>query len=316
VKESREIQKQLNLKFEEIILEAYHKVKSAEDKGETASYIPELTHVDAGHFGVHISTIDHINFGAGNCYDKFSIQSIAKVLSLCLAYSIMGGKIWDRVGVEPSGTAFNSLVQLEVNKGIPRNPFLNSGAMVISDILLSNLENPKEDFLNFVRGISDNTTIEYSSIITESEKATGYRNVALCNFIKSFGNIENEPSDVLDFYFSLCSLEMSCKDLSELFLFLANNGRAIQNDKSILSESQSKRINALMQTCGFYDESGEFAFKVGLPGKSGVGGGIIAIHPDQYSIAVWSPKLNEKGNSYRGMKFLEEFTTKSELSIF
>lgn len=304
------------MKFEKVIQEAYQKVNNAYDKGETASYIPELAHVDSANFGVHISTIDQVNFGTGNCYDKFSIQSIAKVLSLCFAYHIVGDKIWDRVGVEPSGTAFNSLVQLEADNGIPRNPFLNAGALVIADILLSNVENPKEEFLDFVRGISNNTALEYSSRIAESEKAVGYRNVALCNFIKSFGSIENEPSDVLDFYFNLCSLEMSCKELSELFLFLANNGRGIHRDISILSESQSKRINALMQTCGFYDESGEFAFKVGLPGKSGVGGGIIAIHPDQYAIAVWSPKLNEKGNSYRGMKFLEEFTTRSELSIF
>ncbi len=304
------------MNFEVIIREAYQKINNIDDKGETASYIPELAQVDSGNFGVHLSTINQVNFGMGNCYDKFSIQSIAKVLSLSLAYNILGDKIWDRVGVEPSGTAFNSLVQLEADKGIPRNPFLNAGAIVISDILLSNLENPKEDFLDFVRGISNNTTLEYSNRIAESEKTVGYRNIGLCNFIKSFGSIKNEPSDILDFYFDLCSLEMSCKELSELFLFLANNGLGIPNNKSILSESQSKRINALMQTCGFYDESGEFAFKVGLPGKSGVGGGIIAIHPDQYAIAVWSPKLNEKGNSYKGMKFLEEFTTKSELSIF
>lgn len=304
------------MNFELIIREAYQKINTIDNKGETASYIPELAQVNSGNFGVHLSTINQVNFGMGNCYDKFSIQSIAKVLSLSLAYTILGDEIWDRVGVEPSGTAFNSLVQLEENKGIPRNPFLNAGAMVISDILLSNLENPKEDFLAFVRGISNNTTLDYSSKIAESEKAVGYRNIALCNFIKSFGTIKNEPSAILDFYFDLCSLEMSCKDLSELFLFLANNGRAILNNKSILNESESKRINALMQTCGFYDESGEFAFKVGLPGKSGVGGGIIAIHTDKYAIAVWSPKLNEKGNSYKGMKFLEEFTTKTKLSIF
>ena len=207
-------------------------------------------------------------------------------------------------------------MQLESDKGIPRNPFVNSGAIVISDILLSNLENPKEDFLSFVRGISGNSGLKYSSKISSSEKAVGYRNTALCNLIKSFGNIENEPSDVLDFYFDLCSLEMNCKDLSELFLFLANNGYKSGGNGSILTKSQSKRINALMQTCGFYDESGEFAFKVGLPGKSGVGGGIIAIHPNKYTIAVWSPKLNEKGNSCKGMRFLEEFTTKTELSIF
>ncbi len=304
------------MKFEKAILDSFKSVKKIGESGEIASYIPELAQVDPDKFGVHISTIDLDNFGTGDCNDKFSIQSISKVLSLSLAYSILGSKIWDRVGVEPSGTAFNSLVQLEADNGIPRNPFLNAGALVVSDILLSVLESPKEDFLNFVRGISNNTTLKYSNRISESEKASGYRNIALCNFIKSLGNINNEPSDVLDFYFSLCSFEMSCKELSELFLFLANNGRSVNNDKFILNESQSKRINALMQTCGFYDESGEFAFKVGLPGKSGVGGGIIAIHPDQYAIAVWSPKLNKKGNSYRGMKFLEEFTTRSQLSIF
>ena len=287
-----------------------------ENAGEMASYIPELRNVDATNFGVFISTADQGNFGIGNCYDPFSIQSIAKVLSLSLAYHILGDKIWDRVGVEPSGTAFNSLVQLEADKGLPRNPFLNAGAIVISDILLSNLENPKEDFLDYIHSLSGNKELKYSDKIAQSEKEVGYRNVALCNFIKSFGRIENEPSEVLDFYYDLCSLTMNCKELSELFLFLANNGKEIHSGRSILSDRQTKRINALMQTCGFYDESGEFAFKVGLPGKSGVSGGIIAIHPDQYSIAVWSPKLNQKGNSYRGMKFLEEFTTRTELSIF
>jgi len=304
------------MNFEGLIQDVYQEIKNIEDQGEMASYIPELSKVDPTNFGVHISTINNINFGTGNCYDKFSIQSIAKVLSLILAYRIVGDEIWNRVGVEPSGTAFNSLVQLEVSKGIPRNPFLNAGAIVVSDLLLSNLKNPKEDFIDFVRSISKNTALDYSNKIVNSEKNVGYRNVALCNFIKSFGQIENEPSDVLDFYYNLCSLEMTCKELSELFLFLANNGLDIKSNNSVLSESQSKRINALMQTCGFYDESGEFAFKVGLPGKSGVGGGIIAIHPDQYAIAVWSPKLNKKGNSFKGMKFLEEFTTRSELSIF
>lgn len=304
------------MNLEEIVRATYEEVKNTDDKGRLASYIPELVNVDSESFGVFISTIDHTNFGIGNFNEKFSIQSIAKVLSLSLAYSILGEKIWTRLGVEPSGAAFNSLVQLEADKGIPRNPFINAGAIVISDILLSNLKNPKEEFLSFIRSISNNSELNYSRKIAASEKSVGFRNVALCNFIKSFGNIENEPSDVLDFYFDLCSLEMNCKELSELFLFLANNGCNIFANNSILTKSQCKRINALMQTCGFYDESGEFAFKVGLPGKSGVGGGIVAIHPNHYAIAVWSPKLNEKGNSYKGMKFLEEFTTKSQLSIF
>jgi glutaminase len=302
--------------FKEIIEEIYQKIKIIEDKGELASYIPELANVDSENFGIHISTIDQTNFGIGNWTDKFSIQSIAKVISLVLAYKIVGEKIWERLGVEPSGNPFNSLVQLEVDNGIPRNPFINAGAIVISDILLSNLDNPKEEFLDFVRSISTNSELNYSSEVAASEKVIGFRNVALCNFIKSFGNIENDPSDVLDFYFDLCSLEMNCKELSDSFLFLANNGRRIVDNSPILTKSQAKRINAIMQTCGFYDESGEFAFKVGLPGKSGVGGGIIAVHPNQYTIAVWSPKLNKKGNSYKGMRFLEEFTTKSEFSIF
>ncbi|WP_338793968.1 glutaminase [Bernardetia sp. MNP-M8] len=304
------------MNFKAIIEEIYQKIKVVEDKGELASYIPELAYVDSENFGIHISTLDQSNFGIGNYTDKFSIQSISKVLSLALAYRMLGEKIWKRLGVEPSGTPFNSLVQLEVDNGIPRNPFINAGAIVISDILISHLENPKDDFLAFVRSLSNNSELNYSHEVAASEKEIGFRNVALCNFIKSFGNIENDPTEVLDFYFDLCSLEMNCQELSEAFLFLANNGRRIVDNLSILTKSQAKRINALMQTCGFYDESGEFAFKVGLPGKSGVGGGIIAVHPNQYTIAVWSPKLNKKGNSYKGMRFLEDFTTKSELSIF
>lgn len=304
------------MKLEEIITEVYHQVKTIKDKGQVASYIPELAHVDTEKFGVHISTIEKMNFGVGDYQVKFSIQSIAKVLSLSMAYGFLGEKIWDRLGVEPSGTAFNSLVQLEADNGIPRNPFINAGALVISDILISHLDHAKEDFLQFVRNLSNLPELNYSSKIASSEKVVGFRNVALCNFIKSFGNIENDPDEVLDFYFNICSLEMNCQELSETFLFLANNGKTLNNKHKILSKSQSKRMNALMQTCGFYDESGEFAFKVGLPGKSGVGGGTIAVLPNHYSIAVWSPKLNEKGNSYRGMRFLEDFTTKSELSIF
>ena len=304
------------MNFEFLLEDIYNKVLVSKDNGETASYIPELAKVDSSKFGIHVTTINQQNFGIGDCYERFSIQSISKVLALTLAYRLVGDEIWNRVGVEPSGTSFNSLVQLEADKGVPRNPFLNAGALIISDILLSNLKNPKEDFLNFVNSLSSNKNLNYSKRIAQSEKKVGYRNVALCNFIKSFNRIDNEPSDVLDFYYDLCSLEMSCKELSEVFLYLANNGVEMNSNTQILTESQSKRLNALMQTCGFYDESGEFAFKVGLPGKSGVGGGIIAIHPDQYVIAVWGPKLNPKGNSYKGMIFLEEFTTRSKLSIF
>lgn len=300
----------------QIISELYQDVKNETEKGKTASYIPELAKIDPNKLGIHIMTIDQNSFGVGDYQEKFSIQSIAKVISLSLAYKIVGESIWERVGVEPSGNAFNSLLQLESDNGIPRNPFINAGALVISDILVSHLEQPEDDLLDFVHRICNNTTIQYCEKIFQSEKSVGYRNVALCNYMKALGNIENEPSRVIDFYFKMCSLEMSCKEVSELFLFLANNGISPFDGRPILSKSQSKRINAIMQTCGFYDESGEFAFNVGLPGKSGVGGGIVAVHPGSYAITIWSPSLNEKGNSYKGFVFLEAFTTRTESSIF
>lgn len=304
------------MNYKDIMEKAFHYSRELPNKGKLASYIPELALVDPDMFGVHITTLGGDSFGLGNNMEKFSIQSIAKVLSLTLAYKILGEKIWKQLSVEPSGTKFDSLILLETNNGIPRNPFINSGAIVICDILISHLKDASAEFLTFARDLSDMPNLSYSDKIATSEKSNGYRNVAMCNFIKSFGNIINEPSEVLDFYFKLCSLEMNCQQLSHTFTFLANGGRKISDGSRVISKSQAKRINALMLTCGFYDESGEFAFKVGLPGKSGVGGGIVALYPNNYTIAVWSPGLNPKGNSFRGMKFLQELTTHSELSIF
>ena len=302
--------------YNNILFKINNSLEKLKKQGEVASYIPELSKVDPNKFGVHITTIDNQHFNIGDSNEKFSIQSIAKVLSLTLAYKVSGEKIWKRLGVEPSGTAFNSLIQLEYNNGIPRNPLINAGAIVICDILVSYFKEPKAEFLNFVREISGNPTLDFCARIAESEKQTGYKNVALINLMKSFNNIKNNIDVVMDFYYNLCSIEMTCKELSRTFLFLTTDGIDPISNKKIISESKSKRINAIMQLCGFYDEAGEFAFKVGLPGKSGVGGGIVAIHPNKYSIAVWSPRLNKKGNSKKGMKFLEQFTTKTQLSIF
>ncbi len=302
--------------YRQVLESLYRTIASEENKGSIATYIPELAKVDADNFGVCFLSTKNEEYGVGNWQTKFSIQSISKVLSLSIAYQIFGDKIWDGVDVEPSGTPFNSLVQLESDAGIPRNPFMNSGAMVICDMLVSYYENPKEDFLAAVRELCSSSEIRYSEAVAKSEASVGYRNKALCNFIKSFGNIENEPEEVLDFYFHICAIEMSCQELSKVFMFLANPNFTTSKGTKVLSLSKTKRVNAIMQTCGFYDESGEFSFRVGLPGKSGVGGGIVAIYPDKYCITVWSPKLNEKGNSYRGMKFLEAFTTETEQSIF
>ncbi|QPJ64354.1 MAG: glutaminase [Candidatus Nitrohelix vancouverensis] len=298
--------------FAEIDLE----LKDLEDKGKVASYIPELRDVDPAKLGIHLVTVDQKNYSLGDSAEKFSIQSISKALTLTLAFKLDEDKLWKRVGVEPSGTPFNSLIQLEYEKGIPRNPFINAGALVTCDVLLSRLDDPKQEFIEFVRKISGNPKIDYSPHIAESEKRTGFRNNALINLMKEYGNIKNKIDDVLDFYFHHCSIEMSCKELAHAFLFLANYGVHPKTGEEIIDGSKSKRINAIMQLCGFYDEAGEFAFKVGLPGKSGVGGGIIAIHPGKFSIAVWSPKLNKKGNSYKGMRVLESLTSKTQSSIF
>lgn len=304
------------MNYKKLFAEIEKELKKLEDKGKVASYIPQLRHVDPDKFGIHLTTVDLKNYSLGDSDEKFSIQSIAKVLSLVLAFKLDEEKLWERVGVEPSGTPFNSLVQLEYEKGIPRNPLINAGALVICDILISRLKNPQQDLLEFIRHVSGNPKIEYCPKIAESEKRTGFRNAALINLMKDYGNIKNNIETVLDFYFNLCSIEMSCRELAQAFLFLASNGVHPKTGIEVISGSQSKRINAILQLCGFYDEAGEFSFKVGLPGKSGVGGGIIAIHPGKYSIAVWSPKLNKKGNSYKGMRILEFLTSRTQSSIF
>jgi glutaminase len=302
--------------YRKIIQRVYQEVRAMEDSGSLPTYIRELANVNPEKLGAHLTTIDGMNYGVGDFQERFSIQSISKVFSLCLAYHLLDADLWERVNVEPSGTAFNSLVQLEYEEGIPRNPLINSGAIVVCDILLDLLKDPKKELLEFVQKVSRSSSISYNEQVEESEKAVGFRNRAMINLMKSFDNIKNNVDEVLDLYFHLCSLEFSCEELSRAFMFLANDGIDPFSDERILTLSQSKRVNAIMMTCGFYDEAGEFSFRVGLPGKSGVGGGIVAVHPEHYSIAVWSPLLNPKGNSFRGMKFLEHFTTESGLSIF
>ncbi|HEY3388457.1 MAG TPA: glutaminase A, partial [Prolixibacteraceae bacterium] len=254
------------MNYVEVFSKIYYQLEVSNDPGKVASYIPELRDVDPDKFGVHLTTIDDEHYDFGDSDERFSIQSIAKVLALVLAYKLEDEKLWERVGVEPSGTPFNSLVQLEYDLGIPRNPLINAGALVICDILVSKLSDPKKDFIQFVRKVSDNPDINYCSRIANSEKFAGYKNAALINLIKSFGNIKNDIDVVLDFYFNLCSIEMTCGELSRTFLFLAKDGVCPYTNERIISVSKSKRVNAIMQLCGFYDEAGEFSFKVGLPG--------------------------------------------------
>lgn len=301
--------------YKKCIQTVYDELKDAPKTGFVSNTIPELQKIDSDKFGMHIVTLNGTDFGVGDSNEKFSIQSISKALTLALAFTFVGEKLWTRVGVEPSGSAFNSLIQLEYEKGIPRNPFINAGALVIADVLVSHLKNPKDDLLAFIRKITGNSTINFNEKVAQSEKEFGFRNNALAYFLKSFGNINNDVTTVLDFYFHQCAIELTCKELAHCFYFFANSGKT-KFGQQVLTSSEIKRLNAVMQTCGFYDESGEFTYRVGLPGKSGIGGGIVALFPKNYVVATWSPRLNEKGNSVLGMQALEKLTTITGLSVF
>lgn len=303
------------MSYQEILENIYQEILPFAKEGKQADYIPALAKVDPDQFGMCLNTVDGDVFSIRSAQTKFSIQSISKVFAVALALSLKGEMLWKFVGKEPSGNAFNSLFQLELEKGFARNPFINAGAIVVADILLDELEDPENDFLTFVRTLCGDDSIDYNMEVATSERETGYMNAAIANLLKYHGRIKNNIEDVLMFYFKMCSVEMSCKELSKAFLAFTGY-KPFDYAGFKLTSSQVKRLNAVMQTCGFYDEAGEFSYLVGLPGKSGVGGGIIAIYPHKYSVAVWSPRLNSKGNSIMGLKALELLTTYTEESIF
>lgn len=302
--------------YKQILDEIAVEIEPLRRVGRQADYIPALAKVNPDRFGICITTTDGEVIEWGDVTERFSIQSVTKVFSLSMSLSLMGESLWRRVGKEPSGAAFNSLIQLELDRGIPRNPFINAGAIVLADVLMSALDDPEKDYLTFVRGIAGDDTIDYNREVAASEREKGYINAAIANMLKYYGNLDNDIEDVLRFYFLQCSVEMNCRQLSKAFLPFADRSSEFSFDGVRLTSSQVKRINAVMQTCGFYNDAGEYSYLVGLPGKSGVGGGIGAVYPGRYSVATWSPRLNEKGNSVMGMKALELLTTYTSESIF
>lgn len=287
------------------------------DPGKVADYIPELAHVDPDRFAMALCSCEASPkslFTAGDADHRFSIQSISKLFGLTLAMREFGGetqRIWSRVGVEPSGNPFNSLVQLEYESGVPRNPFINAGAIVVCDLLCELFQDPKAELLAWVNRLAGRTDIEMDDKVAESEWAYRDRNAALAHLMKSFGNLRHDVNRVLELYFHQCAIAMSCRELASACDHLVQPA-----DDCPISPRHAKRALALMLTCGFYDESGEFAFSVGLSGKSGVGGGIIAVLPRKYSVAVLSPRLNEKGNSHRGTLALRRLTDLTGASLF
>jgi glutaminase len=305
------------MNYQNILQEIEDEIQALYKKGQVANYIPALAKINPKQFAMSIKLLDGTTYNIGNTNTKFSIQSISKVFTFTLALELYGKGLYKRVGHEPSGDPFNSLVQLEYENGIPRNPFINAGAIVTTDTLISKYEDKSFDnILNFIRIAANDSTISFDKEVYDSELEHGFMNLALINMMKSYKNINNEITDVIQTYFKQCSIEMNTEQLANSMLFLANHGINPLTNETLINESKAKRINSLMLTCGHYDASGDFAYKVGLPGKSGVGGGIVAIVPNKMSICVYSPNLNKQGNSLIGTKALELFTSKTGLSIF
>lgn len=304
--------------LERIVNEIADEMRQRPDRGEVATYIPELARVDAKAFGIVVIDAEGNVAAAGDSDTPFSIQSISKVFTLTLALGKTGDRLWQRVGREPSGSPFNSIVQLEFERGKPRNPFINAGAIAVTDLILSGHQ-PREalgEILRFMQFLADDPSITIDETVAASEQRTGFRNIALANYMKSFGVLDNPVDFTLGVYFHHCAIAMSCRQLAMAGRFLAHLGRNPTTGLTVVQPERARRINAVMLTCGHYDGSGEFAYRVGLPGKSGVGGGILAIAPGKASIAVWAPGLDANGNSHLGRVALEALTKRLGWSIF
>ena len=287
-------------------------------EGKVADYIPELAKVPLDRFGIALATISGEVFTAGDALEPFSIQSISKLFTLTLALGTVGDSLWTRVGREPSGNRFNSIMQLEYEQGRPRNPFINAGAIAVTDLILAGYR-PKEaigEIVRFVRFLAGDETIVIDADVARSERDTGFRNFALAQFMRSFNVITHPAEEVLGVYFHHCAIAMNCAQLARAALFLAAKGKNPITGHSVVSAARARRINSLMMMCGHYDGSGDFAFRVGLPGKSGVGGGIICVVPSVGTVAVWSPGLNSVGNSLIGAAALELLAQRANWSVF
>jgi glutaminase len=281
-----------------------------------AGRLPEhVAPADPDAFGMAVATVDGEVHGVGAWRRPFSVQSIAKVFALALVVAQDGPGIWDRVGREPSGDPFNSLTQLERDHGVPRNPFINAGALVVTDHLLGVTGDACHAVCEVLRDETGNRAIAPDPAVAAAEAAHGHRNAALAHLIASYGNLHRDVDLVLDHYFRQCAIRMSCRDLALAAGFLARHGLR-RDGCRMLSRSDAKRVNAVMLTCGTYDAAGEFAYRVGLPGKSGVGGGIVGVIPGRCTICAWSPRLDVAGNSVAAVAALDTFTTLTGWSIF
>lgn len=286
--------------------------------GKVASYIPELGKADSMALGAAIADIHGNLYMAGDADQPFTMQSISKVVTLALALMELGEEIvFSKVGMEAVADPFNSIMRLEMDKPHrPHNPFINSGAIVLASILPFSDNDAKVDaILDMTRQLTGNPSIDVNEEVYLSEKVTGERNRALAYFLSSTQDMEGDVEDILDVYFRHCSIEVTAKDLAIMGATIAEDGKNPFTGEEVLSPEICRIVRALMVTCGTYDGSGEFAVRIGIPCKSGVGGGIMASLPGMMGIGVFGPALDYRGNSLAGAKILEMLSEENGLRL-
>lgn len=305
-----------NVNYERILKRVAASIEPEIGKGEVARYLPPLATVDPNQFGIALHTTCGQLFTVGAAHRRFSIQGISKLFSLALAINLLGDEIWTRLDREPSGAAFNSLMQLEVDQGKPRNPFTDAGALVVVDILASHFAQPENAIMQFIRRLAGDESVDIDRRLARAEQDACHRNIAMAHCMKSFGNLCNSVDEVIRSYSHQCSTMMSCAQLATAGAFLANAGACAATGTHIITVRQAKRIKVLMSMCGTYDAAGDFAYRVGLPAKSGMGGGIMAVVPGRATVCVWSPRLDATGNSHAGCMALERLADLTGWSVY
>jgi glutaminase len=288
-------------------------------QGKVATYIPELSKADPNTLGICVVTLEGDEYCAGDFETKFTMQSISKVITLMLALLDNGkDKVFSKIDMEPTADTFNSISSLETrDPHKPLNPMINSGAIATVSMIAG--DSPEHIFnriLKFTKKIAGNPEIGFNEGVYRSEKATGHRNRALAYFMKSTEVMDQDVEKVLDVYFKQCSIEVTCRDIARIGAMLANDGVLPWSGEKVIPRSIARVVKTIMVTCGMYDASGHFAIEVGIPGKSGVGGGILAAVPRRMGIGVIGPALDVKGNSIGGFKVLEELSREMDLNIF
>ncbi len=284
-------------------------------EGKVADYIPALGRVAAEQFSLSLATVDGKLYEMGDTATPFSIQSISKLFTLALALDLLGNVVWDHLGRSPTNSAFNSLAWIETERGRPYNPFVNAGALAVTNLIIGRTATPTNAILHFVRDLARDDSVDIDFTVSDSERATCDRNLAIAHLMKSYGTIAGPVEMVLDVYCNQCAIAMTTRQLAVAGLTFAKSGVSARGHRAI-DATNAHRINALLAVAGMYDAAGEFAFRVGLPAKSGVGGGILAIVPGECAIAVWSPALDAHSNSLAGMRALEILSQRLKLSVF